>query len=254
MGKRALFGGLYAAALIGLLGFTSYGTAILVLFTFLMLREGATILKMESTTPVLALAGVAMTVLASMNFGATEEVVLTTIGMSVLVSFILLRAAEPAKEIRRGLFLIAYIWAPMVLVIQKSWEFPKLILFIFVMIWASDTFAYLAGRSFGKHLFAPKLSPKKTMEGFAGGVIGTLLTGAVLNYYWELIPNEIALSMALAVSIAAPFGDLIASALKREADVKDSGVFLPGHGGALDRLDSFLTAAPISVLIYSYLI
>jgi phosphatidate cytidylyltransferase len=75
-----------------------------------------------------------------------------------------------------------------------------------------------------------------------------------LNHYWEIVPDAVALAMALATSIAAPFGDLIASALKREADVKDSGVFLPGHGGALDRLDSFLTAAPLSVLIYSYLI
>ena len=254
MGKRALFGGLYAAALIGLLGFTSFGVVILVLFTFLMLREGATILKMESTTPITVLAGLAMCGLAYENFGGIQEVVLTTIGISILLSFIFLRAEQPAREMRRGLFLIAYIWAPMLLVIQKSWEFPQLILFIFVMIWASDTFAYLAGRSFGKRPLAPKLSPKKTIEGFAGGVIGTVITGGVLNYYWELVPNEIALSMALAVSISAPLGDLVASALKREADVKDSGVFLPGHGGALDRLDSFLTAAPVSVLIYSYLI
>jgi len=254
MGKRALFGGLYAATLIGLLGFTPFGTLILALFMFLMLREGASILKMESKSPVIALAAAAMTALAYVNFGGEHELVLSTVGLSILLSFTLLRAQQPAKEMRRGLFLIAYIWLPMVLVIQQSWEFPQLILFIFVMIWASDTFAYLAGRSFGKRPFAPKLSPKKTIEGFVGGIIGTLLTGAVLNYYWELVPQEIALSMALATSITAPFGDLIASALKREADVKDSGVFLPGHGGALDRLDSFLTAAPVSVLIYSYLI
>jgi phosphatidate cytidylyltransferase len=142
----------------------------------------------------------------------------------------------------------------MTLVIQQSWKFPELILFIFVMIWASDTFAYLAGRSFGKRPFAPKLSPKKTIEGFVGGIVGTLLTCGILNHYWEVVPDTVALAMALATSIAAPFGDLIASVLKREADVKDSGVFLPGHGGALDRLDSFLTAAPLSVLIYSYLI
>lgn len=64
----------------------------------------------------------------------------------------------------------------------------------------------------------------------------------------------IALSLAVTVSLIAPFGDLVASALKREADIKDSGVFLPGHGGALDRLDSFITAAPIAILIYQHLI
>jgi phosphatidate cytidylyltransferase len=73
------------------------------------------------------------------------------------------------------------------------------------------------------------------------------------NYYWNLLPLHIGVSLALGVSIAAPLGDLLASAIKREADVKDSGVFLPGHGGALDRLDSFITAAPLAIIIYQYL-
>lgn len=254
MGKRALFGGLYAAALVGLFGFTVFGTVALCIFTLLLLKETAKILKVESRLPILTLSGFALVIITYLDFGGWRELVATTVVLIVLQTFILLRAERPARDMRRGVFLIGYIWLPMLLVIQQSWEFPQLILFIFVMIWASDTFAYLAGRSFGKRPLAPKLSPKKTIEGFAGGVVGTLLAGGILNYYWGLIPMEVALSMALAVSITAPFGDLIASALKREANVKDSGVFLPGHGGALDRLDSFLTAAPISVLIYSYLI
>src|SRR6056300_66610 len=253
MGKRALFGGLYAASLIGLLGFTSFGTVLLVVFNFLLLNEGIRLLKMKPN-PLKILTGPAMLFLVYVDFGGTQELVLTTVLISVLHAFSALRTERPAVEMQKGLFLVAYIWLPMVLVIQQSWSFPELILFIFVMIWASDTFAYLAGRSFGKRPFAPKLSPKKTIEGFVGGIVGTLLTCGILNHYWEVVPDTVALAMALATSIAAPFGDLIASALKREADVKDSGVFLPGHGGALDRLDSFLTAAPLSVLIYSYMI
>ncbi len=253
MGKRALFGALYAAVLIGLLGFTPFGTVLLMAFTILLLNEGAKLLNIEPNY-IRILAVLGMLFLANVNFGTSQELVLTTVGFSILLAFGALRAEEPASEMRKTLFLVAYIWLPMTLVIQQSWEFPELILFIFVMIWASDTFAYLAGRSFGKRPFAPKLSPKKTIEGFVGGCIGTLLTGAILNHYWDLVPNAVAIAMALTTSIAAPFGDLIASALKREANVKDSGVFLPGHGGALDRLDSFLTAAPLSVLIYSYLI
>ncbi len=155
---------------------------------------------------------------------------------------------------RRGLFALAYVFFPMALIIQTTGTFQELILFIFTMIWASDTFAYLAGRSFGKRPFAPKLSPKKTIEGFAGGVVGTIITGFAVNHYWDLLDVDVALALAAVVSITAPFGDLVASSLKREADVKDSGVFLPGHGGALDRLDSFLTAAPIAILIYQYTI
>ena len=84
---------------------------------------------------------------------------------------------------RRGLFALAYLWLPMVYLIQISEDFPWLILFIFIMIWSSDTFAYLAGRQFGKRPLAPKLSPKKTIEGFVGGIIGTLIVGVVVNHY-----------------------------------------------------------------------
>ena len=86
-----------------------------------------------------------------------------------------------------------------------------------------------------------------------GGVIGTLVIGVVANQYWELMPMHVAASLALSVSITAPLGDLVASAIKRDAGVKDSGVFLPGHGGALDRLDSFITAAPVALILYQYL-
>ena len=86
-----------------------------------------------------------------------------------------------------------------------------------------------------------------------GGVIGTLVIGVVANQYWALMPTHIAASLAISVSITAPLGDLVASAIKRDAGVKDSGVFLPGHGGALDRLDSFITAAPVALILYQYL-
>ena len=109
------------------------------------------------------------------------------------------------------------------------------------------------GRFFGKRPLAPILSPKKTIEGFVGGILGTISVAIIANYYWNLLPLHIGVSLALGVSIAAPLGDLLASAIKREADVKDSGVFLPGHGGALDRLDSFITAAPLAIIIYQYL-
>ena len=254
MGKRALFGFIYAGGLIGILGFTPYGTYMLAFFTLLLLNEVARILDVQSRLPLLTFTSLFLIGGAVGNWGRPEEIISATLAIGIMMVLALLRAERPAHEMRRGLFALAYVFLPMALIIQSTRDFSELTLFIFTMIWASDTFAYLAGRSFGKRPFAPKLSPKKTIEGFAGGVVGTIVTGFAVNHYWDLLDVDVALALAAVVSITAPFGDLVASSLKREADVKDSGVFLPGHGGALDRLDSFLTAAPIAILIYQYTI
>lgn len=120
---------------------------------------------------------------------------------------------------------------------------------LFVLIWSSDTFAYLTGKFFGKHKMAPKISPKKTWEGFAGGVVLTLLLGFFVEQYFpELRGNW--MIVGLLVSIFAPLGDLVESQLKRSFAVKDSGNIIPGHGGVLDRLDSFIICAPVVYLYF----
>lgn len=254
MGKRIFFGALYGAGLIGVFGFAPlFSPYLLGLFTLLLINEVSTILKVESRFPLLSFAGILLVLGAVTDRGNwLQDVLASAVGMSILLSFALLRAEAPVREMRRGLFTIAYVWTPMALMVHAAAYHSELILFIFAMIWSSDSLAYFSGRLFGKTPFAPKLSPKKTVEGFIGGALGTMGTAYVLNYYWDLLDMPLALALGFAVAITAPFGDLVASALKREAGIKDSGVFLPGHGGALDRLDSFLTAAPIAVLIYLY--
>ncbi len=129
-------------------------------------------------------------------------------------------------------------------------SFTLEVFMLFVLIWSSDTFAYLTGKFFGKHKMAPKVSPKKTWEGFAGGVILTLILGFfVEKYFPELRGNW--MIVGLLISIFAPLGDLVESQLKRSFAVKDSGNIIPGHGGILDRLDSFIICAPV---IYLYFI
>ena len=253
MGKRALFGGIYALVLIGTFGYSDFGPYLLAVFTVLLLNEVARILDVQSRFPLLAFTASALVLGVFFGWGSPMELLSSTLFIGVLLALTLLRAQRPAHEMRRGLFALAYIWLPMVYLIQVAEDFPWLILFIFIMIWSSDTFAYLAGRQFGKRPLAPKLSPKKTIEGFIGGIIGTLLVGVVVKHYIGWTSTSAALSLALTVAITAPFGDLVASSLKREADIKDSGVFLPGHGGALDRLDSFITAAPVAALVYYYI-
>jgi phosphatidate cytidylyltransferase len=115
------------------------------------------------------------------------------------------------------------------------------VLLVFILIWSSDTFAYLTGRAFGKNPLHAELSPKKTWEGFIGGTLLTAAVGAYCFYAFFEITNiwQGAILGAL-MSVFGTAGDLFESALKREKGIKDSGKFLPGHGGALDRFDAFL--------------
>jgi phosphatidate cytidylyltransferase len=111
--------------------------------------------------------------------------------------------------------------------------------------WAADGTAFLVGRSIGRHKFSPRLSPKKTVEGYVGGIVfGTLITAIAASLIgMDLVPVII---LALVISVVTPAGDLAISLLKREAGVKDSGHFLPGHGGALDRVDTILWSVTIA--------
>lgn len=126
-----------------------------------------------------------------------------------------------------------------------TWE----VFLLFVLIWSSDSFAYFAGRLFGKHKMAPKISPKKTWEGFAGGVVCTLVLGYFIEQNFEELRGNWML-VSFLVAVFAPIGDLVESQLKRTFGVKDSGNFIPGHGGVLDRLDSFIIAAPVVYLYF----
>jgi len=120
-----------------------------------------------------------------------------------------------------------------------------LVLFLAVVTWAGDTGAYYAGTLWGKHLLAPKISPKKTVEGLLGG-IGLAVAAAFLAQVWfvpQLQPMDTVI-LGVVLTGAGLFGDLWESAIKRRAGVKDSGSILPGHGGMLDRIDSLLFTAP----------
>lgn len=131
-----------------------------------------------------------------------------------------------------------------------NFHFP---LAFMLMLWASDTGAYLFGRKLGKNKLFERHSPKKTWEGFAGGVFVSVLVGLIVSFFFKEVNGFVWAGMAVLIVCFGTIGDLVESMLKRSLDVKDSGTLLPGHGGLLDRFDGLLIAAPI-VFAYLYLV
>ncbi|MBB4806682.1 phosphatidate cytidylyltransferase [Chryseobacterium defluvii] len=187
------------------------------------------------------------------NFRLSEILALSLIAIAVVTLFKYSR--ELYFDSGKLIFTVIYVALPFSFAlglpkystIQQTFSLE--VLFLFILIWSSDTFAYLAGKFFGKHKMAPKISPKKTWEGYAGGVILTL----VMSYFIEQYQPDLRgnwMVVGFLVASFAPLGDLVESQLKRNFGVKDSGNIIPGHGGVLDRLDSFLICAPVVYLYF----
>ncbi|RJQ27834.1 MAG: phosphatidate cytidylyltransferase [Peptococcaceae bacterium] len=123
------------------------------------------------------------------------------------------------------------------------------LVFMLAGTWASDTMAYFVGKTLGRKRIAPAVSPRKTVEGALGGIFGSVVSAYVFVLVYPFISLTHVLLLGLLVGIAAELGDLVESAFKRQADLKDTGNLIPGHGGVLDRFDSMLFTAP---LVYYY--
>ena len=182
---------------------------------------------------------------------------LFVLGLTILTLFTrrpLVEALPAAGISSSALLLVAFplSFAVRLHAIDSAMDFlgPRLLLFALAITWAADTTAYFVGRATGKHPLAPHISPKKTWEGSIGGLIGSLLI-AYAFHYWIPIPIPHLLAMATFGNIAGQMGDLLESACKRSAGVKDSGALLPGHGGILDRIDALILCIPV---IWYYLV
>ncbi len=150
------------------------------------------------------------------------------------------------------IFFVSYLGMPfgLGLMLQNFISpYPAEVFYIFLLIWVSDTAAYLIGRKWGKRKLAPNISPNKSQEGFLAGVIATVLVGIIIESYVGYLSGNWII-IALIVSISAPIGDLAESKIKRTFGVKDSSQLIPGHGGFLDRLDSFIGVVPMVYLYF----
>ena len=207
---------------------------------------------------------------------STDQFVVAAVFAAAIAPFLFLTIAMRRADLSSGYpaaaaasFAFVYIALPLGLLVQLRQQYAGaiLILYLLLVVWAGDIFAYFAGKAFGKHLMSPRVSPKKTWEGAVASVVASMAIGGSLLYYaapvsetllrWGLIqrrdglfnlerPAIVPILVLTAIlNIAAQLGDLVESLIKRGAGVKDSGSILPGHGGMLDRIDALLFAAPV---------
>jgi len=161
---------------------------------------------------------------------------------------------------RRNFFQFFLVFFGVFYVILAFYFFWKILagsreylLFFFFLVFASDTGAYFVGKFFGKRPFFPEISPKKTLEGFLGGIVSSVIAGLVLNPFLLKLSVNTAVNLGIMIGIVEAIGDLFESAVKRFAGKKDSGRLLGGHGGLLDRIDGAMFAAPLFFLVLKLL-
>ena len=178
-----------------------------------------------------------------------------------LIVEIYLKSDHPLRHTAHSLMSQIYIGVPMAVMVYIAMNYsPYILLTIFVLMWLNDTGAYLVGCSIGRHKLIERVSPKKTWEGFFGGLIFSMAVSLMIFYFikpfegMEHIDMSLIfwLSVGAIVSIIGTWGDLIESMIKRDLQIKDSGNLIPGHGGILDRIDSILFVLPAILLFLHF--
>ena len=256
---RTISGAVLVAVIVSCVLLSPWSMAILALFivaigTYEMGRlqhiEGGWLLAMGELMAVGAFLAIALWVLWELHTGSLLLLVFMVPFLLALFS-----KAHDFKTIAAFSFgsttLLSLPCALMVLMHQLF--SPKVVLLVFVLLWANDTFAYLTGRLLGKHKLFERISPGKTIEGSIGGLVFTMVGVILLSRYASWLPMTEAVGMGLIAVVFGTLGDLCESMLKRQAGVKDSGKLIPGHGGILDRFDSVLFAVPF-VFVYLLLL
>lgn len=185
-----------------------------------------------------------------------EATVLIPVVIFIIITTGLHKAhKKPAEAIQVSIMGIIYISLPLglaaLIAFRGGGYEPNLIMGVLLLVWVNDIFAYFIGSRFGKHKLFPRVSPKKTVEGLIGGLMGVAITTWIIVENFEVLIWMDWLILAVIIFVTGTIGDFIESALKRNLNIKDSGTLLPGHGGLLDRFDGLLFALPF---IAAYLI
>lgn len=260
---RAIFGALYVIVLLSgvlinstIFSFVFAAITVLALYEYYTLIEGST--DVEISKP-LSIGGGLLLFLSSVLFSSSGF----TYGfmgfliyiLALFVSELYLKRANPIQSIAYSLFGVVYIAVPLSLATRLVFSglgfHYEYLLALFVFIWLNDSFAYLTGMLLGKHRLFERISPKKSWEGFFGGLFFSVLSSFAFHHFFPETSLPIWIALSVVVVVAGTLGDLFESLIKRTLGVKDSGNMIPGHGGILDRFDSTLFAIPaVAILLY----
>ena len=260
--KRATSGFIYAVLFITAILCSKESYIVLIsLFGFISIREFLNLLKFNNIIIYMLFIGLIYLPFSSLDSSVLIDVLLVlSISGSVqlLVNLFIKKKNYPSNTIQKLDISIRYLllsFAFLILLpfINGGYE-ASVILSLIIFIWVNDSFAFFVGKNLGKRKLFESVSPKKTIEGFLGGVFFTLITAFLVSYFCDFLSLTNLLVISLIASILGTIGDLVESKFKRQANTKDSGTIMPGHGGILDRLDSLLFVAPFVYLYIHYLI
>jgi phosphatidate cytidylyltransferase len=232
---------------------------------YLMLRNSGVPVQMVNGIITGAVLYIASTLIAAGFVPFKYLAIIIVPVFFIMVSELYRRKERPFDSLAHTLFALVYVGVPFSLIPlaafgrtglgslirQETVIFsPGIIIGFLLLQWANDTGAYLTGMAIGKHRLMERISPKKSWEGFFGGMITSVLTGWLLSGWLGVVDTRGWIIISLIISVAGTYGDLVESMLKRSMGVKDSGTIMPGHGGFLDRFDSALLSFP---LVYLFL-
>ena len=252
--KKILVGGILVPPILFviIIGPPAVLSLMVLLATFFGLREFYT-LALPNSKWVERVVGVVLGLILSslVIHGDFKAILPFFVLLLLLLSLLSLAISQnlPSTISKMGILLFGILYIgfllPHVSLIRNMAEGRVWAIFLIVTVWAGDIFAFLSGSLFGKHKLYPKISPNKTYEGLGGAIVGSILVALAYSHFF--IPRmDVGLCILLAagLTILGQLGDFTESMLKRSAQVKDSGSLFPGHGGMLDRMDSFLFSAP----------
>lgn len=258
--------GLPLVAIVLILGNTYVMDVVLMAIAFLCMMEYFKVIS-KVAHPIKWVGYLSTVIIAIVSIMTTQmiqNIILFGIPVIILILFMKVIITEmdtTFKDVAYTFLGIMYItFFIMFLSLIRGTEYGKIMLgFAIVVAWATDIFAYLIGKNFGKHKFS-KISPKKSVEGCVAGIIGAIICGVIYIYisstFWGLSIEMSYILIAIicgVLSIISQIGDFVASSIKRFADTKDYGDLLPGHGGMLDRIDSLIFIAPF-VYMFTFFI
>ncbi len=266
--QRSISGLLFAVVLLGSILLGPWSFALLFgLFSIFILREFYRLSKIAGIAPQNNLGIIIGGVIFIFTFLHVKGVVTVNLfglclsSLFIVPAYELFRAKKnPLENISVTVFGILYVIYPLSLLnffvypdipLNNRYD-PTLLIFLFILIWAYDSGAYLFGVTFGKHRLFERISPKKSWEGFFGGWFLSLVFALLLHHFFPRFEMGLMLIIATIITVSGTLGDLVESMLKRSLGLKDSGKFLPGHGGLLDRFDSILFATPFVYLYISF--